>query len=596
MAAGALLVFPSVLLAQTSVLTWHNDAARTGQNLLETLLTPANVSAATFGKLFTLPVDGKVDGEPLYVPSLTIPNKGIHNVLYVVSEHDSVYAFDADTGASLWQVSLLLNGEQTSDNRGCDQVVPEIGITSTPAIDLAVGAHGTMYVVAMSKDGSNNYHQRLHALDLTTGAETLGGPIEVQATFPATGPQSSGGIVTFDPQQYKERAALLISNGILYTSFASHCDIGPYMTWIIAYDKTTLAQTSVLNLTPNGNDGSVWQAGAGLATDPGGNLFFLVANGTFDTKLNPSGFPNKGDYGNAFMNISTSSGLAVADYFTMHNTVSESNGDVDLGSGGAMVLPTLNDAVGNPRQLAVGAGKDGTGYVVERTNMGKFHSRTNAVYQQIGLGGSVFSSPAWFNNTLYYGAVGQPLKAFTFSGGSFSLSPSSQSSSGFGYPGTTPSISANGLANGIVWAAENQSPAVLHAYDAADLSHELYNTDQAPNSRDQFGDGNKFITPMVANGKVYVGTTNGVGVFGLLNCVYSIGASSENFNSGLGGDTVSVTAPNGCAWSVVNNSNFIDVTGATSGTGNGTCVVHHSSQPRRQPDWHADDRRQDIHR
>jgi hypothetical protein len=569
-AAGALLALPFALFGQTSVLTWHNDAARTGQNLLETLLTPTNVNAANFGKLFTLPVDGKADGQPLYVPSLTIPARGIHNVLFVVSEHDSVYAFDADTGASLWQESLLLNGEQTSDDRSCSQVTPEIGITSTPAIDLTVGAHGTIYVVAMSKDGSNNYHQRLHALDLTTGAETLGGPLEVQATFPSTGPQSSGGVITFDPKRYKERAALLISNGILYTSWASHCDIQPYSAWIIGYDKTSLAKVSVLNLTPNGNEGSVWQAGAGLATDPGGSLFFLMANGTFDTKLNPRGFPSKGDFGNAFMNVSTSSGLSVTDYFTMHNTVSESNGDVDLGSGGAMVLPTLNDALGNPRLLAVGAGKDGTGYVVDRNNMGQFHSRKNVVYQQIGLGGRVFSSPAWFNNTLYYGAVGGPLMAFPFAGGSFSLSPSSTSPSGFGYPGTTPSISANGLMNGIVWAAENQSPAVLHAYDASNLSHELYNSDQAPNSRDQFGDGNKYITPTVANGKVYVGTTNGVGVFGLLNCAYSIASNSEHFNSGTGGDDISVTASNGCAWSVVNNSNFIDVTAGTSGTGNGT--------------------------
>ena len=569
MAVGAFLALPSVLFAQTGVLTWHNDPARTGQNLLETILTPANVTSATFGKLFTLSVDGLVDAQPLYVPSVTIPSKGVHNVLYVATENDSVYAFDADNGAPLWQVSLYLSGEQPSDDRGCGQVTPEIGVTSTPAIDLNSGPHGTIYAVAMSLDSSNNYHQRLHALDLTTGLEEFSGPMEVQATYPSTGPQSSHGVVTFDPKQYKDRAALLISNGVVYTSWASHCDNSPYSAWIIGYNESTLARVSVLDLTPNGSEGSVWQAGAGPAVDGGGNLFFLIANGTFDTKLNSRGFPSKGDYGNAFMNISTNSGLAVADYFTMDNTVSESRGDVDLGSGGAMLLPTLNDALGNPRSLAVGAGKDGTGYVVDRTNMGKFHSNSNAVYQQLGLGGSVFSSPAWFNNTLYYGAVGQQLQAFTWSGGAFGLSPSSQSSISFEYPGATPSISANGSANGIVWAAENSSPAVLHAYDATNLANELYNSTMAPSSRDQFGDGNKYITPTVANGKVYVGTTNGVGAFGLLGCSYAISSNSESFTSSAGGDSINVTAPSGCTWTVNNTSNFIVVTGGASGNGNG---------------------------
>jgi hypothetical protein len=569
-AMGAFMALPSALIAQTGVLTWHNDAARTGQNLLETILTPANVSSATFGKLFTLSVDGLVDAQPLYAPSVTIPSKGVHNVLYVATEHDSVYAFDADNGAPLWQVTLLLSGEQTSDPRNCDQVVPEIGITSTPAIDLTSGPHGTIYAVAMSLDSSNNYHQRLHALDLTTGLEEFGGPMEVQATYPSTGPQSSGGVTTFDPKQYKDRAALLISNGVVYTSWASHCDNSPYSAWIIGYNETSLARVSVLDLTPNGNEGSVWQAGAGPAVDGGGNLFFLIANGTFDTKLTAGGFPSKGDYGNAFMNVSTTSGLAVADYFTMDNTVSESKGDVDLGSGGAMLLPTLNDALGNPRSLAVGAGKDSIGYVVDRTNMGKFHSKSNAVYQQIALGGSVFSSPAWFNNTLYYGAVGQQLQAFSWADGAFGLSPSSQSSIGYEYPGATPSISANGSADGIVWAAENSSPAVLHAYDATNLANELYNSNMAPSSRDQFGDGNKYITPTVANGKVYVGTTNGVGVFGPLGCTYTISSNSESFSASAGGDSINVTAPSGCTWTVINTSNFIVVTGGAPGNGNGS--------------------------
>ncbi len=569
-AGGAILAFPSLLRAQDAVLTWHNDAARTGQNLVETILTPANVNSAEFGKLFTLSVDGKVDAEPLYVPSLAIPSQGTHNVLYVATEHDSVYAFDADTGTQLWKVSLLLSGEQTyNDSANCGQVVPEIGVTSTPAIDLTSGPHGTLYAVAMSIDGSSNVHHRLHALDLTTGGEEFGGPMLVQATFPGSGAGSSDGISTFNPRQYKDRAALLISYGIVYISFASHCDIPPYTAWIMGYKESTLAQVSVVDLTPDGNDGSVWQAGAGPAADAGGNLYFLLANGTFDTNLTAAGFPVMGDYGNAFMNLSTISGLAVQDYFTMDNTVSESNGDVDLGSGGEMLFPTLTDSQGNPRALAVGAGKDGNGYVVDRNNMGKFHSSSNAVFQQLSLGGGVFSSPGWFNNTLYYGPANAPLQAFPFSNGAFSATPSSHSSIGYEWPGATPSISANGTANGIVWAAENSSPAVLHAYTATNLSTELYNSNQAANSRDHFGAGNKYITPMVANGKVYVGTTNGVGVFGPLHCTYSINVNSASLASSAGEHEVNVTASSGCSWSVANPSNFITVTGGASGTGSG---------------------------
>ncbi len=567
-AAGVILAFPCALRAQNGVFTWHNDAARSGQNLQETILTPTNVNSTSFGRLFTLSVDGKVDAQPLYVASVAIPSQGTHNVLYLATEHDSVYAFDADTGTQLWKVSLLLSGEQTyNDSANCGQVIPEIGITSTPAIDLGSGSHGTIYAVAMSIDSSNNVHHRLHALDLTTGGEEFGGPKGVEATFPGTGQGSSNGISTFNPQQYKDRAALLISNGIVYISFASHCDSPPYTAWIMGYKESSLAQVSVVDLTPDGDEGSVWQAGAGIAADAGGNLYFLLANGTFDTTLTAAGFPVLGDYGNAFMNLSTISGLSVQDYFTMDNTVSESNQDVDLGSGGAMLLPTLIDSQGNQRALAVGAGKDGSGYVVDRNNMGKFHSSSNTVFQQLSLGGSIFSSPAWFNNTLYYGPSGGQLEAFPFSSGLFSATPSSQSSISYGYPGATPSISANGSANGIVWAAENSSLAVLHAYPATNLANELYNSNQAANSRDQFGDGNKYITPLVANGKVYVGTTNGVGVFGLLNCTYSISSSSASLTSSASENEVSVTATTGCSWSVANSSNFITVASGASGTG-----------------------------
>ncbi len=562
------LLMPA-LMAQVSVLTWHNDNARTGQNLLETILSPANVNSTNFGLKFTLSVDGQVDAEPLYVPALSI-NSATHNVVYVVTENDTLYAFDADTGTQLWSQSVA-DGENPSDDRGCGQVSPEIGVTSTPVIDLASGPHGTIYLVAMTKDNSGNYHQRLHAIDLVTHAEEFGGPIAITGTYPKT-----SGVTTFDPKQYKDRAALLLLNGIVYTSFASHCDNSPYSAWIMGYNESTLSQTTVLDLTPNGSDGSIWQAGAGPATDPGGNIYFLLANGTFDTTLNSAGLPSKGDYGNAFMNVASSGGLSVVDYFTMSNTVSESNGDEDLGSGGAMVLPTLTDALGHPRELAVGAGKDGNAYVVDRNNMGKFNKNNDsAIYQQFGLGGSVFSSPAWFNSTLYYGPVSQQLTAYPYSGGSFG-SPSSSSSTSFTYPGTTPSISANGSSNAIVWAMENSSPAVLHAYNAASLTTELYDSNQAANGRDNFGVGNKYMTPMIANGKVYAAatssddSTNVVGVFGLLNCTYSIASPSASYDSGAASASVNVTTSSGCSWSVATTSNFISVTGGASGSGNGT--------------------------
>jgi len=506
----------SAAAAAADVLTYHNDIARTGQNLNETVLTTSNVTSAKFGKLGFYSVDGLVDAQPLYASNVAVPGNGTHNLLLAATEHGSVYAFDADSGTTIWHTSMLKAGETTSDNRGCDQVTPEIGVTSTPVIDRTRGANGVVYAVAMSKDGSGNYHQRLHALDLALGTELFSGPAEIQAKYPGTGDNSDGTNVIFDPGQYKERAALLLMNGILYTSWASHCDIRPYTGWIIAYNPATLAQTSVLNVTPNGNEGAIWMAGAGLAADNSGNIYFLDANGDFDTNLNSSGFPSNGDYGNAFMKISTSGGLAVADYFEMYNQASENGSDVDLGSGGAMVLPDLNDGAGHTMHLAVGAGKDSNLYVVNRESMGKFNpNNNNAIYQDLALPSAVFAMPAYFNNSVYFGSVGSSIRAFTITNAKLSASATAHTANSFGYPGATPSISANGSSNGIVWAIENSSPAVLHAYDAATLN-ELYNSNQASGSRDHFGNGNKYMTPTIVNGKVFVGTPNGVAVFGLL--------------------------------------------------------------------------------
>ncbi len=509
----------SVALAQTNVLTYHDDLARTGQNLSETILTPQNVNPSSFGKLFSVPVDGKVDAQPLYVSSLAMPGHGTAHVAFAATEHDSVYAFDADNGAVYWQVSLLKSGETTSDARNCGQVLPEIGITATPVIDLSAGPHGTIYLVAMSKDSAGNYYQRLHALDITTGAEEFGGPINLQASYPGSGANSSNGQVIFDPKQYKARPGILLLNGVVYTSWGSHCDIPPYTGWLIGYNETTLAQTSVFNFAPNGNDAALWNSGGAPAVDAQGNIFVSVANGTFDTTLNAQGFPSGGDYGNAFVKLTLENGALIAtDYWTMDNTNSESNQDVDLGSGGIMLLPDMLDAAGAVRHLAVGAGKDGNLWVLDRDNMGKFDSQANAtIYEALNgaLPGGIWGNPAYFNGHVYFGAVGDVIRSFQLSSARLSTSPLSTTEHSFLYPGVTPSISANGTANGILWAAENSNPAVLHAYDANNLASELYNSNQASGNRDQFGTGNKFITPTIADGKVFVGTTNSVAVFGL---------------------------------------------------------------------------------
>ncbi|HVN17383.1 MAG TPA: hypothetical protein VMU05_01380 [Dongiaceae bacterium] len=515
------LVFVATLVTMTNsgftqdVLTYHNNLSRNGVNNKESILTPSNVNSASFGKLFTLPADGLVDAEPLYLSNVSIGGVA-HNVVIVVTEHDSVYAYDADTGTQLWKVTTLKSGETTSDRRGCSQVQPEIGITSTPVIVRPATGNPVIFVVAMSKDSGGAYHQRLHALDATTGAEVRGGPVDISAKYPGTGDNSSGGYVIFDPAQYKERAGLLLVGNTLYLAWASHCDIRPYTGWIMGYNATSLAQTTVLNITPNGNEGAIWNAGAGMASDGNGNIFLLVANGVFDSTLNASGFPVDGDYGNAFLKVTTKGGLAVADYFEMDNEASENGSDEDLGSGGTLLV-SQKDSTGKVWQLAVGAGKDSNLYVVDRTNMGKFNSGSNNIYQELTgvLPGGVWSMPAAFNGNIYYGPVGQPIMRFQFKNARLLTSAVAKTSNSFGYPGTTPSISANAGKNAIVWAAENTNAAVLHAYNASTLI-ELYNTNQAANGRDHFGAGNKFITPMIANGKVYVGTTTGVGVFGLL--------------------------------------------------------------------------------
>jgi hypothetical protein len=497
----------------TDVLTYHNDNSRTGQQLHEEILTPANVNTNHFGLLHTLPVDGKVDAEPLYAAGVPIPGAGLHNVLIVATEHDSVYAFNADGMNIYWHVSMLASGETTSDDRGCSQVTPEIGITATPVIDRAAGSNGVIFVVAMSKNGTN-YFQRIHALDLTTGADIVS-PATVAATFPGTGDNHVGANVVFDAKQYKERCGLLLLNGVIYTGWSSHCDIRPYTGWIMGFNEATLAQTSVINVTPNGSEGAFWSSGDGLAADDTGNIYALDGNGTFDTTFDANGFPLAGDFGNSFLKFSTvSNQLAVADYFCESNQASENDTDLDLDSGGALLLPDMLDASNNVRQLAVGAGKDQNIYIVDRNNMGHYSPATNAIWQELpaALPGGVWGMPAYFNGYLYYCGVGDAIVSFPFKNALLQTNGTTRTSETFTYPGAIPGVSANGTANGIVWGTENTSPAVLHAYNATNLADELYKSSPA-----NFGTGNKFITPLVASARVYVGTTSDVGVFGLLD-------------------------------------------------------------------------------
>jgi len=500
----------------TDVLMHHNDLARTGQMLAETTLTLANVNSATFGKLRFLPADGKVDAQPLFVTNLMI-GTAAHNVVYVVTEHDSVYAYDADSGNALWQISLAAAGETSSPDPGCTDITPEIGITSTPVIDRSRGPNGSLYAVAMTTDAGANVHHRLHAIDLATGAELFGGPTEIAATYPGSGAEGANGVLTFTPALHTERAALTLVNGTIYMGWTAHCMSGNYNGWLMAYSEDTLQQTSALPVTPNGSQGSIWMAGSGMASD-GASVYFIDGNGTFNPTLNAQGFPVDGDLGDAFIKLSATPTLVATDYFAMYDVVAQAAADNDFGSGGAMLLPDQTASDGTVKHLAVGAGKDTHIYLVDRDNMGKFNSTTNNIRQElIGvLTGGIWGSPAYFNSVVYYGGQTDALKALPIANALLATTPSSQSPTTFAYPGATPAISANGTSNGIVWAAENGTVGALHAYDATNLAHELYNSNQA-GTRDQFGPGNKFITPMIADGKVYVGATNGVAVYGLLN-------------------------------------------------------------------------------
>lgn len=510
--------------AQVNVATYHNDNARTGRNSLETILTPANVNADNFGRIITYPVDGYVYAQPLYLHQITIPGKGKHNVVFVATQHNSLYAFDADSfQPALWSVNFgpsLPNGDV-----GTEDIVPEIGITGTPVIDAY---RKILFVVSKTKEtvqGNTRYVQRLHAIDVTTGAEEPGSPTEIQAVVNGIGDGNDGqGHVPFDVLRQNQRPALLQLGHVIYIAWASHGDNIPYHGWVMGYnyDGQKFTQTSVFNSTPNGvtdpsgyplGAGGIWMAGGGPASDAAGNIYFEVGNGSFDPNSLTANAPN-GNYGDSFVKLSAVNGvLKPADFFAPLNESWLNNTDTDLGSGGLVVLP--NEA-GNDthRHLLIGAGKEGKIYLVDRDNMGLFNIALDNVVQEMpnAIGGS-WSTPAYFKNKIYYGGVGDVLKAFSISNATLSSSPIAQSPTGYGYPGATPSVSSNGLTNGIVWAVENASNAVLHAYNAENISQELYNSEQS-SGRDSMSGPVKFSVPTIADGKVFVGSQYNLNIFG----------------------------------------------------------------------------------
>jgi hypothetical protein len=514
----------------------HNNISRTGQNVNETTLTTANVNSTTFGKLFSQTVDGFIYAQPLYVPNVTIGGV-VHNVVYVATEGDSLYAFDADsnTGANanpLWHANLIDTNHGAAPGATtvnipnslysyCVDLVPQVGITSTPSIDPSTS---TMYVETKSQEGANFVH-RLHAIDITTGNEKAPGPVVISASVSGTGDGSSNGTLVFDALHHLNRPGLLLLNGIVYVAYASHCDVSPYHGWLFAYDTKTFTQQAVYVTTPNGGLGGIWMAGAGVAADSSGNIFVSTGNGDFDTT---DAFAT--EFGDTIVKLSLGgSAFSVLDYFTPFDQGMLQNNDTDLGSGGVVLLPDQPGS--HPHELAE-VGKEGTIYIVDRDQMttaDEHYCPTGAptnctsdpeIVQELqDTSSQLWGTPAYWNNSVYFWGTNDAIRDYTFGGGLLSQSPASSGGLFVGFPSPTASISANGTTNAIAWAIDATNygapgPAVLHAFDATNVSMELYNSSQV--AGDQAGAGVKFSVPMIANGKVYIGTQTELDVYGVL--------------------------------------------------------------------------------
>ncbi|HTZ58114.1 MAG TPA: hypothetical protein VMB49_08460 [Acidobacteriaceae bacterium] len=501
--------------APQRVLTSQYDNARTGANLNETRLTPQNVNVQRFGKLFTFRVDGDVYAQPLFLGGVDIPGKGRHDVLFIATEHDSVYAFDAygNPSTPLWQVSLLKDGftPVPAGDAECPFIAPEIGITSTPVIDPNTG---TLYVLARTKDRAilfnGIYAQRLHALAVTTGVEKFGGPTEIQASMAGKGTGSSGGTLKFNPLRDNPRAALLLNRGTVYLTWASACDVGPYHGWIMAYDAHSLKQKAVFNASPDGDDSGIWGGDTGPAADQAGNVFVATGNGRFDAEKGGR------DYGDTLLKLDGTS-LKLSDYFAPFNVDELDSSDSDLGSGGPMLLP---DQAGPIRHLAVVEGKGGVLYLIDRDHMGRWQPGNNShAVQTIAVPNGVFGAMTYWNHNLYVLSDSDSLRQFEVQDAK--LSPKAASPNKFPGISATPVVSANGSKDGVVWLIRSKvwdapsARAALFAYDAANVANQLYNSEQNA-ARDRAGMALRFNIPMVVNGHVYVGASKEVDVYGLL--------------------------------------------------------------------------------
>ena len=502
------------------VTTYHNDLSRDGVNAQEYALTTSNVTTATFGKLFSCTADGAIYGQPLWVPNVSIGG-GTHNVIVAVTMHDSVFVFDADASpcVTYWNEQLIPSGEtygSYADVNSSD-IYPDIGILGTPVIDPS---SGTIYLVTKTKTTGGTYHQRLHALSIAGGTEAMNSPVEISSssvTFP--GNCDGGTTNSFNTLTENQRPGLALINGVVYVGWASHGDQGAYHGWLVGYNTADLSISNIFNATPNAAEslsycrGGIWMSGGAPAADASNNLYLITGNGVFDGVT---------DYSDSYLKMSTP-GLTVTDFFTPNNQSNLDANDQDVGASGTALL--IDQTSGPVTHLLVGGSKASVIFLLNRDNLGKFNASMDAVVQEFTGNAASFSTPAFWNNTLYYFGtqytttqVGQSF-AFNPATGMFSTTASAQTPAGFGFPGATPSISATPTAtNGIVWAIDAGSygmnndastaagPAILHAYSASSLATELWNSSQATGGRDTAGNAVKFTVPTVANGKVYIGT------------------------------------------------------------------------------------------
>jgi outer membrane protein assembly factor BamB len=504
-------------IAQVTTSQYNN--LRTGATLTEKILTPQNVNAKQFGKLGAFKVDGAVYAQPLFLPGVEVPGKGTHDVIFVATEHDSVYAFDANRPSDppLWQVNFLDDARgatiPSEDDVQCPFIRPEVGITSTPAIDRKTG---TLYVLARTKIrhtvAADEYFQHLHALAITTGVEKFAGPKLISASVPGKGAGASQGQVVFDPLRENPRASLLLTNDALYLTWASSCDVDPYHGWVMAYDPQTLAQRAVLNVTPDGSEGGIWAADTGPGADAAGNVYIPTGNGTFD-----AGSGGR-DYGDSVLKLGLDgSTLAIRDYFAPHDQERISGADADVGSSGPTLLP---DQPGPHRHLLLQPTKDATIYVIDRDNMGKFHRDHDALVEMIKMPGGGYGAMAYWNGHVFFAGSDDHLRDYAIKNGELAFHRSSNMK--FQNPGVTPSVSADGNKNAVVWAITTKTwngpdnrPAVLYAFDATDLTEPIYSSEQN-SQRDRAALATRFVFPVVVHGRVYFAARGEVEVYGLL--------------------------------------------------------------------------------